>query len=130
MTSTFGTLWRGAYPQLEAAFGEADGFVLQPMRRVDQNAQPTADPTRSAVTFTGIFDAEPAAAPLDGRGRSGTWAEPVISAQPQLDVAASAFPSLLKLGDRITRVGTGAVFEISEMRPSDLGRLVLHLNKA
>lgn len=130
MTSAFGALWRAAYPQLEAAFGEAEGFVLQPMRRIDQNASPTADPARPQVTFTGIFDAEPAVTQMDGRGRAGTWSEPVISAPLQLDVAASAFVIRPKIGDRITRVDGGAIYQIAEIRPSDLGRLVFHLNKA
>lgn len=128
--SRFGQLWRANYRKLEAAFGEELGFRYLPMRRVDQNAKPTEDPNRDQFDFSGIFDAEPATSQFDGRGRAGNWSEPIVSAPPQLDIAMCVFPEKPRIGDRVVYQAMNETYEISEVRESELGRLVLRLNKA
>lgn len=131
MPSPFGDAWRAAYPALESAFGDPEGFRLEPMRAAgDVNGRPVPDPARPEVAFSGIFDAEPASAQPEGRGRSGRYVADISSAPPELDAPAAAFPEPPRRGDRILRLSTGERFVIAAKPASDLGRLTIRLNRA
>jgi hypothetical protein len=130
MTSPFSRAWSKAHVKLDSAFGEASGFVLRPMARADANAKGAADPSRPVVTFTGIFDAEHADLQQRGMGRGANWAEPVSSSPPVIDAPAAAFGAHMpRIGDRIERIADPSAFTVADVRRSDLGRVVLALNR-
>lgn len=119
MAAIFSALENRVSDAVDRLFGESFGFSPM-MLPANVNARPVVDPDRLTSTVTGIFDA---------RSRSvstvGPQQGPGVSAPgPWLSLDDRQFDSGQppRRNDRLKRLTTGEVYEISEITVDGLGR--------
>lgn len=130
MPSAFDALLANVDTAVLDVMGE--GMTITPMARPSPNAaQASPDPARAEVAATGIFGTDPAE--LDAG--SGNTYDPRadqrlarVSTKLAVTLRRSALGYDPRVGDRVTRTGTGEVFTVADMRRdgSDLWTLTLN----
>lgn len=133
-----GTPFQDACVALSAAvddiYGEAEGWLYSPMAspRDDVNARPAPDPDRPQRTITGAW-IEGFARALSGPTRmQGVDAIRAAhaAARPICDFDLAMLPYRPRAGDRVTRIQTGKVYRVAEVRPDAANvRAQLDLNE-
>ena len=100
-----------AHADIQGEFSEC--FQINPMK-TRPNYSPATDPTRKSFTLTAIFEWESKMVGL------GMETMEVSSREPKLTARRCDIPSPVKRGDRITRIITGEMFEVTETHPDSL----------
>lgn len=128
MASAWPAIEDGLSDAVDAAF--AEGLELRPMIALP-NARPSSDPDRSTRLVSGVFDEKSSKVEAQGAGlhefarvSHGLATQKPIASIDQRQFANGELPRRL---DRLQRVATGDVYEISEVDPDGQGRLKLIL---
>jgi hypothetical protein len=102
---------------IDAVFGEV--FEITAMKAVsDVNSPRIADETRSSFSVKAAFSAPSASTFPHGRGRvQDDDAQRVDITKPRISVDSRLLAWAARQGDRVTRLKTGDVFEISKVLP-------------
>lgn len=124
---------------VDAVYGES--WSVQPMATSDPNGRGGPDPNRAALTITAAFQSAYARASSAGARQQGIKPErpghsserPRISYDPARCVLVDGvdpapLPYRLRDGDRVTRLKTGTIYRLAEMRTDDTLRIEADLN--
>jgi hypothetical protein len=128
------TLYRAAQAAaattIDAVFGEA--FTLQPMKQT--GGRWAADMDRAVVNLARAVLTEKSEnldmiGERNASGMSKGVASQLATAQATIDIEHGLVPYQVTKGDRLTRVETGDVYEVTAAPYSDLNRMVLRVVK-
>ena len=127
MSSAFAKLERVAHQALDRVFAEALTITAQAVPDGDVNRRKRADPSRQPMTLQGVFLSDIENVRLPARGASDAGVQPRTGNAPVFDVATGDLAWVPQEGDLVTRLATGAIYQIAKA-PSDVeGRTFLHL---
>ena len=127
MTTAFAKLERVAHQALDRVFAEALTITAQAVPDGDVNRRKRADPSRQPMTLQGVFVSDIEKVRLPARGASDAGVQPRTGNTPVFDVATADLAWVPQEGDLVTRLETGAIYQIAKV-PSDVeGRTFLHL---
>ncbi len=134
MPSPFAELEDRLSAAVDAHFGE--DFVHLPMMQATPNSRREPDASRSSSPFVAVIDdRNPGSTSFARLGSTSGGiahhggAPQFTTSQPKLFVEASAFASEPVRLDRIQRVDTGDVYEITNLAKDGQGRLVFDMVK-
>ena len=125
MTSFFKTALAVNGSMQDALYGEQ--FLIEPRTRPadasgrpDPNARSIADPSRPPRTITGVWtDPHEVVSPKNRTGHPAAEAARFGDGKAVVDFETIALPYAVLIGDRVTRVASGALYTVAD--PSDDG---------
>lgn len=120
--SRFDELLAHADRSIDRSFGET--FNFQPMREII-NGEAVPDEDRATVAgVQGVFAEH--AEDYAMQGGSG-FSPGRVSAAPRLSIRIDEWQFIVQKFDRVTRLKTGQVYEVTKVLPDDLSRSILSL---
>lgn len=107
---------------VDEIFAEGDEFAFIPMRQVVSD-EPVPDNTRPANPLVvGVFS--DSVREFDAGG-----AMKIVSAQPTLSLMMGQVGNDVRQGDQFTRIKTGITYEVEDIKPEGLGRMLLEFKE-
>ena len=127
--SLFRSAVSAAIPAFEAVFGEQ--FIITPMDYV--GGRYSEDQSRGYLTVTGIFTDLSMIGDMIGERNASGMSKGVVSGsasgQATIDFKQSSIPFEIRSKDRIARVETGEIFEVTGAPTNDIGHLFVRVTR-
>lgn len=111
---------------VDMVYGES--FQLTGMKHgADVDSSRVTDPARPVVTVTGAYVAPAQSMWPHARGKADDNAHKVNASVPRVSIDTAQLPWPVMIFDRVTRLKTSEVFEVSKSLPDGVRRIVLYL---